>query len=319
MAGLFIKAFAPGVGTEAADRLEEALAKTGRAIHSREWGGGAKLAAGSGPRPFSWQVVRATAGGGTVLTLHDGPAERWDLDFFRALSSVVDGVVVGMELYDLLSRQGLASFFSGRTMEVALEEASSPRIALGGPSLHLLLGGASLEDVYEERFGALCLSVPALLHEGEVLEEGHWEVAPPATDYVRETLPPESLLVLSNVEASDWSAVAGRLAPGGRWRAGRTPTLKTSFVELRHPGVFDEARIIAISEALACPVAAIELVSGGSPFLWAEANQGTLESVGLSMTGVDFFKALTRSVFFLGEGPGLVFGRGSGGWHAITG
>ncbi|QSQ22759.1 hypothetical protein JY651_48000 [Pyxidicoccus parkwayensis] len=318
MAGHSIECFAPGVGMEAEERLAEALSRAGRDVTARQRLDPARPLPPLESGMFRWRLLPANVKGGTVLVVQDALPERWDLDFFRALSAVTEGVVVGMEQYDLLTRRGLATFFSGRTLEVALEDGGLTSTTLGSPPLYQALGGSTLEGVYEERFGDLCNTLPYRLRLGEVLAAGDWTVTPPTSDFVPEVLPTESLLVLANVEEPAWRAAAPHLAPGGRWRAGRGPTLNAPFIELRHPGPFDEARVTAISDELACPVSALELVSAGAPFRWAEANQGALENTGRAEAGAEFLKALFRSVFFMGEGPGLLFGRGPGGWNEIS-
>jgi hypothetical protein len=315
MAGHFIECVAPGVGMEAEERIAEALARAGRDITSRQRldPGRPLLSFASGT--VRWRVLRANARGGTVLVVQDALPTRWDLTFFRALSEVTDGVVVGMELYDLFTRRGLASFFSGRTLEVALEDGGLTSTTLGSPPLHQALQGRTLESVYEERVADLCNTLPYSLRVGDILAAGDLTVSAPTRDFTPEALPVESLMVLANVEERAWRAEAPRLAPGGRWRAGRVTPLDGPFIELRHPGSFDAGQVIAISEVMACPVSAVELTSGGAPFRWLEAEQGSLEGSGRETSGAEFLKALFRAVFYVGEGPGLAFGHGHEGWN----
>jgi hypothetical protein len=125
--------------------------------------------------------------------------------------------------------------------------------------------------------------------------------------------------VLQEVEPSAWrDAVAAGLAPEWRWRAGRTPTLELPYIELRREGRFDEAQLVALSDALSCPASAVELTSGGAPFRWAEANRGVLDDTGVGVGSEELIKVLFRAVFFMTEGPGLIFGRGNDGWNQNT-
>lgn len=320
MAGHFISGVAPGVGLEAGARLSEALAHAGRQVSARQrFEPGAPLPVHA-PGTLRWRVLRARARGGTVLVLDEHGPERWDLVFFRALSAVADGVVVGLEQYDLLTKRGLCGFFAGRTLEVALELGGLTSTTLGSPPLHELLQGRPLVDVYGERLGDLCGTLPHRLHTAEVLAVEDWKVSTPVRDFELEVLPRESLLLLPDVEAQAWQAVvdAGRV-PRCRWRAGRTPIYDAPYVEVRHAGGFEEARVLELSRELACPASAVELTSAGTPFRWVEANRGELEDSGTGATGDALLKVLMRAVFQLGEGAGLIFGRGNEGWNESPG
>jgi hypothetical protein len=314
MAGHFIDCFAPGVGPEASDRLTEALSRVGRTVGARQ-----RQVAGALPPPqpgtLRWSVHKLHDTGGTFLVVREVGIERWDLSFFRALSAAVDGLVGALEQYDSLTREGLATFLAGRTLEVATRDLTGP-LTVGAQPLPKLLGGASVEEVHAQRFAELCNTIPFRLRQAETVVVEDWKVSPPKESFTPESLPAECRAFVADMDAKAWQgALASGAAKDWQWRAARSPA-GLSFIELRRGGTLDAAGLTELSGRLSRQVLAVELASGGKPFRWAEADGGKLTGQGSGQGTQDLIKALFSSMVMVGEGPGLLFGRGTQGWTA---
>lgn len=314
MAVHFIDCFAPGVGPEAAaDRIAAALSRVQRKVLSRQRlspGGQAPVA---GPGTLRWRVQKLRDDGGSFLVVEETGPARWDLSFFRALSATVGGLVVAREHYSREERRGLATFLSGRTVEVAARDPQHGATTVGGVTLEQLTGNGSVDAVYEARFSELCNTLAFRLREGAVLAAEDWQVAPPVEKFVAEKPAAQSWAFLPNVEAAAWKqALAAGVARGWEWR---TATVRgASFVELRRDGAFDEADVAALSAKVPTSVSALELRGAGEPFRWTEAEKGKVAERGTGSGAQELFKVLYRAALLVGEGPGLVFGRGAEGW-----
>ena len=313
MAGHFIDCFAPGVGPEAADRIAAALARVGRKVLSRQRltpGGQAPVA---GPGTLRWRVRKLREDGGSFLVVEELGADRWDLAFFRALSATVDGIVVAREDYRREERRGLATFLSGRTVEVAARDSRVGATTLGGVPLEELTGTRSVDDVYEERFAELCNTLGFRLREGAVLAAEDWQVSAPTERFAAEKPAAQSWAFLPNVEVAAWKqALASGVAKGWEWRA--ASIRGTPFVELRRDGAFNEADVAGLTAKVPVAVTALELRGGGEPFRWSEVETGKVVSRGTASGAPELFKVLYRAATLVGEGPGLVLGRGTEGW-----
>ena len=314
MAGHFIDCFAPGIGPEAPDHITAALARVGRTVSSRQ-----RLVSGTLPPPASpgtlrWSVHKLHEGGGTFLVVREVGVEHWDLSFFRALSASVDGFVGALEQYDSLTREGLASFLAGRTLEVATRDLTGP-LTVGPRPLAQVLGGGSVEEVHAQRFAELCNTLPFRLRQADTVVAEDWKVSPPKERFVPEGLDPESRAFIADTDAVVWQAKApSSAAREWEWRAARAPS-GLSFIELRRKGALDSRAVAALSDALSRQVLAVELTSGAKPFKWAEAGGGKL-SEGTGQGAQDFIQATFSATVMVGEGPGLLFGRGTEGWKS---
>ncbi|WP_164000533.1 hypothetical protein [Pyxidicoccus caerfyrddinensis] len=314
MAGHFIDCFAPGVGPEAAaDRIAAALSRVQRKVLSRQRltpGGQAPVA---GPGTLRWRVQKLRDDGGSFLVVEETGPARWDLAFFRALSATVGGIVVAREHYSREERRGLATFLFGRTMEVAARDMQQGATTLGGTSLEQLIGTRSVDDVYEARFAELSNTLAFRLREGTVLAAEDWQVSPPVERFAAEKPAAQSWAFLSNLEAAAWKqALAAGAAKGWEWR---TATVRgASFVELRRDGAFDEADVAGLSAKVSAVVTALEVRGAGEPFRWSEAEKGKVVERGTGSGAQELFKVLYRAATLVGEGPGMVFGRGAEGW-----
>jgi hypothetical protein len=313
MAGHFIDCFAPGVGPEAADRIAAALSRVGRKVLSRQplaAGGQAPVAA---PGTLRWRVHQLREDGGSFLVVEETGPERWDLSFFRALSRSVAGIVVAREHYRREERRGLATFLSGATVEVAARDVKAGATSLGGVSLEQLTGSRSVDEVYEERFAELCNTLGFRLREAKVLAGEDWQVSPPVEKFVAEKPAPVSWAFLPNVEAAAWKqALASGVAKGWDWRA--ASIRGTPFVELRRDGAFNEAEVAALTAKVPVAVTALEVRGAGEPFRWSEAEKGQVAERGSARGAQELFKVLYRAATLVGEGPGMVWGRGAEGW-----
>jgi hypothetical protein len=316
MAGHFIDCFAPGVGPEAADRIAAALSRVGRKVLSRQRltpGGQAPVA---GPGTLRWRVQQLRPDGGSFLVVEELGAERWDLAFFRALSAAVSGIVVAREHYRREERRGLATFLSGRTVEVASRDMKVGATTLGGVSLEQLTGSRSVDDVYEERFAELCNTLAFRLREGTVLAAEDWQVSAAVERFAAEKPAAQSWAFLPNVEAAAWKqALTSGVAKGWQWRA--ASVRGTPFVELRRDGAFDEAELAGLTAKVPAVVTALELRGAGEAVRWSEAEKGKVASRGTASGAPELFKVLYRAATLVGEGPGMVLGRGTEGWTPV--
>lgn len=312
MAGHFIDCFAPGVGPEASDRITAALARVGRTVSSRQRLVAGTLSPPAVPGTLRWSVHTLHDEGGTFLVVREVGIEHWDLAFFRALSAVVDGYVGALEQYDSLTREGLASFLAGRTLEVATRDLTGP-LTLGAQPLPKLLAGASVAEVHAQRFAELCNTLPFQLRQADTVVAEEWKVSTPKEHFLPEGLAPECRAFVAGMDAAAWQGKAGSgVAREWQWRAARSPS-GMSFIELRREGPLDAKAVASLSDTLSCQVLALELTSGGKPFKWAEADGGKLAE-GTGQGAQDFIKAAFSSTVMMGEGPGLLFGRGPEGW-----
>ncbi|MFP2929685.1 hypothetical protein ACLESO_31705 [Pyxidicoccus sp. 3LG] len=314
----FITCFVPGPGQEAPDLLAEALSRAGRTVlERREVPPGGLLP--REPHVLRWRVQRNTQRDDTALVVHEVNTARWDLSLFRELSAVADGIVVAREQHERLLRTGLATFLSGRSIEVATWDPVQGTTVLGGRSMEEVLEGGTAEGVFQERFADLCGTLPFRLYQAEVVSSGEWVVSPPRAPDVPEALPLECRMFLARVEEPAWrAAVDSGAAPGWRWRSLRMPRFGEVCIELRREGALDEAQAVALSASLGCPVSAFELSSGGAPFNWVEACQGLLEERGCGRGAKALLQVLHRAADFLGEGGGLLLGRGNDGWNSTA-
>ncbi|QSQ23334.1 hypothetical protein JY651_51095 [Pyxidicoccus parkwayensis] len=314
MAVHFIDCFAPGVGTEAAsDRIAAALSRVQRKVLSRQGltpGGQAPVAS---PGTLRWRIQKLRDDGGSFLVVEETGPARWDLSFFRALSATVGGIVVAREHHSREERRGLATFLSGRTVEVAARDMQLGATSLGGVTLEQLTGSRSVDAVYEARFAELCSTLALRLREGTVLAAEDWQVSAPVEKFAPEKPSPQSWAFLPNLEAAAWKqALAAGVAKGWEWR---TATVRgASFVELRRDGAFNEADVAGFSAKVPTGVTALEVRGAGEPFRWSEAEKGKVSERGTGSGAEELFKVLYRAAVLVGEGPGMVLGRGAEGW-----
>lgn len=318
MAVHFIDCFAPGVDLAAPARLTEALARAGRRVESR-------LALSLDVRPplqprgvLRWRVVRMPGPGGSVLLVDEQPAaQAWDLRLCRELSAVCGGFVVARDAYRNEDREALATFFAGRTVEIAAWTQVGGDFHVGAPPISELLAGRDIDEVYEERFSELCRVADSgsLLDEVVALED--WVVSPPAAEaFSPEGESPTSRLLLADVEQALWTERGLPLIPAGwRWRSLRTPKLGSAYVELARDEGLDASLVTRLSDALSCAALGVEIPGNGRPSRWAEAWRGAPESPGAGPGARPLFQVLGRFAFLLGEGAGVLFGRGNEGWN----
>jgi hypothetical protein len=318
MAVHFIDCFAPGVGLEAPARLAEALDRAGRRVESRR-----PLSVDARPplqprEVLRWRVVQTPGPGGAVLLVDEQPAaQAWDLRLCRALSAVCGGFVVARDAYRNEDREALATFFAGRTVELAAWTQVGGDFHVGAPPISDLLAGRDIDEVYEERFSELCRVTDSgsLLDELMALED--WVVSPPAAEaFSPEGESPTSRVLLADVEPALWTERGLPLVPAGwRWRSLRTPKLGSAYVELAHEQTWDASLVTRLSEALSCAALGLEIPGGGGASRWAEAWRGTPEASGTAPGARPLFQILGRFAFLLGEGAGMLFGRGDEGWN----
>jgi hypothetical protein len=314
-----INAFAPAVPVEDAElRLEQALAKAGRTVGARHpyplegdprWRPGA----------LHWEVVELRQRGGTVLRTYQHNGPYWDPRFLRALSSVCDGFVQGIEHLRNREHYAQAAMFAGRTIELMEYDAATGARGSGLPPHYDLLHGIFFEDVQQRRFIDLCdFTMRGQPWETRVIAAGEWEVSPPIEGFSLDDETPTTRMVLAWLEEAEFRAAIPALgAEGWRWRAFRSPKVDSACIELAHDGSLDRAVIRRWASELHTPYVAFEIPGGARPMPYVQSfddgDETAGEAVGFEQLRVQLFQIAGM----YSEGVGMLFGSGNTGWQQI--
>ena len=301
----YIRYLAPSLTAGDFSIAAQALADSG---YSRATPGGAHLTL----------TARAlTLDAGSFLEIDAYGDALWDPFFARALSAAADGFTFTMEYLSVPGHYGEALFFAGRTLQARSWSHGENELAYGPPLNPEEQHGVHVLELYQRRFEILCEHNRELIGHGKVLATENWEVAPHPVRFRAEEETLFSLILVGNVAAEDRERLAGATAfAGWRRRLRCTPSMGLPYAEMRRDGPLDTAIVQEVSRRLNCSAVGLEVPGAARGFHWASAWKGDLEDSGEARSAVEFAQILHPLSFQIGETPGMLFGRGGGGWLA---